>query len=447
MLNVQPNLEENKEQRCNIFHMKCKVKSKTCLVIIGGGSCTNVVCDWLVGKLGLKVLKHPNSYILPWLGDSGELKVKAQCKVPLKIGEVEEEILCDIIHMTACRVLLGMPWEFDRRAYKNGFTNEYFYMLNGVKVRLKPLLPSAVFEEFEDVFPEELPSELPPMRGIEHQIDFLPGLSLPTRAAYKANPKETQELQRQVEELLAKDLIRESLSPSAVPVILVPKKDVVFLGFVVGKEGVRVDEEKEKPLGNGQHLGIGVRIVGVVMQEGKPIAYFSVKLNQAQLNYPTYDKELYAIVHCLENWQHHLMHKEFVIHTDHESIKFLGGQHKLDKRHPKWSVFLETFPYVIKYKKGKDNVVADALSRKPFETLHDGALLVSDTVCLRKHVLAMCAFNYVGFEFIKDLYEHDHDFILFTKLVKKEAHLGGLMGHFGLLKTFDILSEHFFGLA
>ncbi|XP_042027467.1 uncharacterized protein LOC121774676 [Salvia splendens] len=212
MLNVQPNLEEHKEQRCNIFHMKCKVKSKTCLVIIDGGSCTNVVCDRLVAKLGLKVLKHPNPYKLQWLGDSGELKVKAQCKVPLKIGEVEEEIICDIIPMTTCHVLLGRPWEFDRRAYKNGFTNEYFYMLNGVK-------------EFEDVFPEELPSELPPMRGIEHQIDFLPGSSLPNQAAYKANPKETRELQRQVEELLAKGLIRESLSPCVVPVILVPKKD------------------------------------------------------------------------------------------------------------------------------------------------------------------------------------------------------------------------------
>ena len=155
----------------------------------------------------------------------------------------------------------------------------------------------------------------------------------------------------------------------------------------------------------------GMGIGGALMQEGKPVAYFSEKLNQAQLNYPTYDKELYVIVRCLKNWQHHLMHKEFVIHMDHESIiKFLGGQHKLDKRHAKWSIFLENFPYVIKYKKGKDNVAVDALSRKPFETLYGGALLASDAVCLRKHVRAMCASNYVGFEFIKDIYEHDHDF-------------------------------------
>ena len=91
----------------------------------------------------------------------------------------------------------------------------------------------------------------------------------------------------------------------------------------------------------------GVGIGSVLMQNGRPIAYFSEKFNGAQLNYPTYDKELYAIIRTLEHWQHYLLPKEFVIHTDHESIKYLSGQEKLDKRHTKWSTFLETFPYVI----------------------------------------------------------------------------------------------------
>jgi hypothetical protein len=42
------------------------------------------------------------------------------------------------------------------------------------------------------------------------------------------------------------------------------------------------------------------------MQEKRPIAYFSEKLNGAALNYPTYDKELYALVRALETWQHYL---------------------------------------------------------------------------------------------------------------------------------------------
>jgi hypothetical protein len=65
---------------------------------------------------------------------------------------------------------------------------------------------------------------LPPLRGIEHQIDLIPGASLPNRAAYRTNPEETKEIQRQVQELLDKGYVRESLSPCAVLVILVPKK-------------------------------------------------------------------------------------------------------------------------------------------------------------------------------------------------------------------------------
>jgi hypothetical protein len=81
------------------------------------------------------------------------------------------------------------------------------------------------------------------------------------------------------------------------------------------------------------------------------------------LNYSVYDKELYALVRGLETWQHYLFPEEFVIHSDHESLKHLIEQLKLNRRHAKWCEFIELFPYIIKYKKGKDNVVADALSR------------------------------------------------------------------------------------
>ncbi|XP_066320349.1 uncharacterized protein [Miscanthus floridulus] len=89
-------------------------------------------------------------------------------------------------------------------------------------------LPSVVLDllqDFEDVFPDEIPAGLPPLRGIEHQIDLVPGASLPNRLAYRTNPTETKEIQRQVKELLDKGYVRESLSPCAVPVLLVPKKD------------------------------------------------------------------------------------------------------------------------------------------------------------------------------------------------------------------------------
>ena len=77
-----------------------------------------------------------------------------------------------------------------------------------------------------------------------------------------------------------------------------------------------------------------------------------------------YDKELYALVRVLETWQHYLWPKEFVIYFDHESLKHIRGQAKLNKRHAKWVEFIETFPYIIKYNKGKENVITDALSRR-----------------------------------------------------------------------------------
>ena len=93
---------------------------------------------------------------------------------------------------------------------------------------LNDSLPSVIIsllQEFEEVFPEEVPHGLPPIRGIEHQIDFIPGASIPNRPAYRSNPEEAKELQRQVNELLEKGYVRESMSPCDVPVLLVPKKD------------------------------------------------------------------------------------------------------------------------------------------------------------------------------------------------------------------------------
>ena len=202
----------------------------------------------------------------------------------------------------------------------------------------------------------------------------------------------------------------------------------------------------------------GIGLGGVLLQEGKPVAYFSEKLSGPSLNYSTYDKELYALVRTLETWQHYLWPKEFVIHSDHESLKHIRSQAKLNRRHAKWVEFIESFPYVIKHKKGKDNVIADALSR-------------------RYTMLSQLDFKKFGLETIKDLYMHDADFkevvqnckdgrtwnkfilsdgFVFRAnklcipassvrlLLLQEAHGGGLMGHFGVKKTEDVLAAHFF---
>ena len=80
-------------------------------------------------------------------------------------------------------------------------------------------------EELIDVFPKDLPKGLPNIRGIEHQINLIPRAVLPNKPAYRTNPKKTEELQRQVKELLDRGFVRGSLNPCVVPTLLVPKKD------------------------------------------------------------------------------------------------------------------------------------------------------------------------------------------------------------------------------
>jgi hypothetical protein len=63
------------------------------------------------------------------------------------------------------------------------------------------------------------------MRGIEHQIDLILGATLPNRAAYRTNPKETKKIQRQVQDFLDRGYVHEILSPCVVPILLIPKKD------------------------------------------------------------------------------------------------------------------------------------------------------------------------------------------------------------------------------
>jgi hypothetical protein len=135
----------------------------------------------------------------------------------------------------------------------------------------------------------------------------------------------------------------------------------------------------------------------------------------------------------------------------------LKRQGKLNKRHAKWVDFIETFPYAIKYKQGKENIVADALSR-------------------RYALVSTLNSKLLGFECVKELYANDDDFAsvygacqkaafrkfyrldgyLFrgnqlcvpnssmSKLLVGEAHRGGLMGHFGIRKTLDMLHELIF---
>jgi hypothetical protein len=87
------------------------------------------------------------------------------------------------------------------------------------------------------------------------------------------------------------------------------------------------------------------------------------------INYPTYGKELYALVQSVKKWKHYLMVKETIIHTDPQQLQYLQSQTKLQQsRHFRWMSSLQQFHLVIKYKKGIHNKVVDMLSRPIINT-------------------------------------------------------------------------------
>ena len=80
----------------------------------------------------------------------------------------------------------------------------------------------------------------------------------------------------------------------------------------------------------------------VLTQHSKPICYHFETFNPAVVNYPTYDKELYALVQSVKKWKHYLMGKETVINTDHQPLQYLHSQTKLQQsRHYIWMGFLQ----------------------------------------------------------------------------------------------------------
>ncbi|XP_037492751.1 uncharacterized protein LOC119369889 [Jatropha curcas] len=198
--------QESDTQWRKIFQAKCRIGEAVCRLIIDNCSCENLIAKQLVEKLSLLTEPHPLSY---------------------KVGWIKE----------------GPMIEFDVDALHKGGENSYMFTWKKKKIIVLPSRSSAKackvegksivaissnVQELSGVIEKsgvEEPSTLPPLRDIQHQINFIPGSKIPNLPHYKMSPKESQILQEQVEELLKKGHIRESISPCGVPTLLVLKKD------------------------------------------------------------------------------------------------------------------------------------------------------------------------------------------------------------------------------
>jgi hypothetical protein len=106
-----------------------------------------------------------------------------------------------------------------------------------------------------------------------------------------------------------------------------------------------------------------LRICAILMQEGQPIAFMSQTLKGKAIFFSTYENELLSLVFAVQKWRPYLLGQYFIIKTDQQSLKFIL-EHKVGTvTQQRWMSKLLSYDFVIEYKKGKENKVADALSR------------------------------------------------------------------------------------
>ncbi|KAJ9548942.1 LOW QUALITY PROTEIN: hypothetical protein OSB04_021485 [Centaurea solstitialis] len=417
VLSVTPttNSDDTLWLRYNIFRTKCTTKGKVCSLIIDGGSCENMVASSTVEKLALSVEPHSEPYQLTWLKKGNIVKVNQRCLVQFSIGNrYSDEVWCEVIPMDACHVLLGRPWQYDRRTTHDRFRNTYSFRKDGTNITLAPL--DSRETEYAWMNPRSKQSRHGP-----HRHQFMSSIVAPITDCIKGSQFAwSPAASNTFEELKKKP-----------PVLALPNFQVAFQ--------VECDAS-------------GVGIGGVLSQDSRPIAFL---LNEARQKYSTYDKEFYAIIRSLEYWRHYLLPGEFVLYSDHRALRFINGQHKLNPRHAKWVEYLQDFSFVIRHKAGTSNTVADALNRRQ-------ALLTSLQVQVE------------GFEVFRGLYPDDPDFSEVWKLchtpskvsgknysihdgflfknhqlcvpkcslrdaIILESHQGGLAGHFGRDKTVKLV--------
>jgi len=105
------------------------------------------------------------------------------------------------------------------------------------------------------------------------------------------------------------------------------------------------------------------------MQEGRVVAYASRQLRKHELNYPTHDLELTAVVHALKIWRHYLIGHKCEIYTDHKSLKYIFTQSDPNLRKRRWLELIKDYDLEVHYHLGKANVVVDALSRRSYANM------------------------------------------------------------------------------
>jgi hypothetical protein len=136
--------------------------------------------------------------------------------LPIEEKKVKEESNTSILLMSGKELLKEVKKEQEMQFV---VVRKPKVILTNTSIDDLPEEVQELLDNFADIVVDELPNSLPPIRSINHHIDLILGESLPNKETYRLTPRENEEVKNQVQEFLDKGLVRESLSPCAVPTV------------------------------------------------------------------------------------------------------------------------------------------------------------------------------------------------------------------------------------
>lgn len=129
-------------------------------------------------------------------------------------------------------------------------------------------------------------------------------------------------------------------------------------------------------------VAIAGRLFQIIDGIQHTVAFYSRKLTSAEINYFTCERELLSIIACLLKWRTIIMGSKVIVWSDHKSLSFLLNCQLLNPRLTRWYLKIQNFNLEIKHLAGEDNIVADALSRFPYNQLENNKDIVIATTKL-----------------------------------------------------------------
>ena len=128
-----------------------------------------------------------------------------------------------------------------------------------------------------------------------------------------------------------------------------------------------LDKEMKVEADTSDYATGGVLLVKGEDRKWRPVAFISKSLNNMERNYKIHDKEMLAVIRCLETWRHFLegARTKFEIWTDHKNLEYFMTNQKLNRRQARWALFLSRFNFVLRHVPGSKMGKADGLSRRP----------------------------------------------------------------------------------